>query len=269
MGSFRIALVVTLMFATGSHVRADCAVVNGSFESHGLVDNIYVRGLDGWDVQLPEGMFSGRIVTAWSTDGPHSLMLSANWLVTFAGGELGTVSQVILLNDVDRIVFDLKLETSGSGWDPAACTAVVLVDNDVVWESNFDRADIRGEYRDQAYVVDDKYRDGQLHRLAFGLRVNAGGMFWTTYTGYWDSIRCASRACSGGPWTGDFNRDCVVDVDDLMMMAGQWLTEVPLDSPYNLSTTVDENSRGAGTVNFLDWAAFSSNWLAGGVVQGQ
>ncbi len=269
MGSFRIALVVTLMLATGSHVRADCAVVNGSFESYGPVDNIYVRGLDGWDVQLPEGLFSGRIVTAWSTEGPHSLLLSANMMLTFADGELGTVSQMILMNDVDRIVFDLKLDTFGSGWDPTVFAAVVLVDQDVVWASDFEQADIRGEYRDQAYVVDDKYRDGQLHRLAFGLRANTGGQFWTTYIGYWDSIRCTSRTCSGDALTGDFNRDCAVDVDDLMMMAGQWLAEVPLDSPYNLGTTVDESSRGTGTVNFLDLAAFSNNWLAGGVGQGQ
>ncbi len=267
MGRFRIALVVTLMLTTGNSLgAADCSVANGSFESFGLLGSISLAQLDGWDVAVPESTFSGRIETSWPTDGSHNLMLAANWFMTFASGDMATVSQQMLLDDVEKIVFDLKLETlNKSAWGRGTCTAVVLIDNDVVWEPDLARADLRGEYRDQAVTVDDKYRDGRLHRLTFGLRMNEDGTFWETYKSFWDSIECVARTCSGASLPGDFNQDCFVNVDDLMLLAGRWLTEVPLDSPYSLWATTAESAQGASRVDGLDFAVLSNNWLAGGV----
>ena len=268
MGRLRIALVVTFMLTTGNNLGvADCRVVNGSFESFGLLDSISLAQLEAWDVAVPEPAFSGRIETSWPTEGGHNLMLAANWFMTFVSGDLATVSQEMLLDDVEKIVFDLKLATlNGSAWDPGVCTAVVLIDNDMVWQPDLARADIRGDYRDQALTVDGKYRDGQLHRLTLGLRMNTDGTFWETYRSYWDALECVARTCSVEPLPSDFNRDCFVNVDDLMLMAGQWLTEVPLDSPYNLCTTVAESAQGTATINGFDFAVLGNAWLAGGVL---
>jgi hypothetical protein len=287
MGRTRLAWAVVFMFATGNYLRTTGAdLVNGGFETDGPIGDIRVQAPSGWDVNLPPLLFSGSVAAGEATEGNYALKLSANWLVTFAGGETGTVSQPVLLDDVGEIAFDLRLRTSGAAWDPNLCTAAVWIDEDVVWRSDFARADIRGDYPDQVCRVDDKYRDGQFHRLALGLQVPVNEMLFTVHHSYWDAVECRPLDANDGGTDepndtgggdvneveflpGDLNRDSFVNTDDLRMMAAEWLTEVPADSPYNLYTLytgrpdADEEFTGIYTVNFFDLAVLARNWRAG------
>jgi hypothetical protein len=274
MGKVRIALTVMLLFATSNSIRAaDECLSNGSFEADGLISNVATRPPSGWDVNVPAGTFSGRVVSSWSTDGLYGLSLTANWFVTFTGGETATVSQMLVLDDVQEVGFDLRLRVSGRpvGWKPNTCTAVVRIDQDTVWESNFDPADIQGDYPDQTCQVAEKYRDGQPHRLALGLQMHVGGMLYEQYESYWDAVECRARTPDDGNdvefLPGDLDRDGLVDTGDLMMMADMWLQVVPVDSPYNLFTGVDEGLDGMDWVNLLDLAALSDSWRGGRPVQ--
>jgi hypothetical protein len=56
------------------------------------------------------------------------------------------------------------------------------------------------------------------------------------------------------PVDGDFNYDCTVNLNDLKMLADNWLLSNPLT-----------DLRGSdGKTNFLDYAAFSANWMYDG-----
>lgn len=262
MRTFRIAAIVVLLSGAYGLRAEECGLGNGSFEADGFIGDLNAKDPNGWDASVPAGKFMGYTTNTWPTDGDYNLKLTASWFVVFVAGEEATVSQEVLLDPVDQILFDLKLATQQSTpWDPNVCTAVVLIDGDVVWESDFGRADIRGEYPDQVFAIDNKYRDGQLHRLSLGLRMNTGGMFFEQYISHWDAVECTLRSDDGGPLFGDFNADGFVTADDLMLMSAMWLFDVPADSEYNLSGVDDVDSD--GIVNFYDFAVFGDNWRSG------
>lgn len=262
MRTFRIAAIVVLLSVGGGLRAEECGLANGGFEADGLIGDIRVKDPNGWDANVPVGKFSGYVANTWPTEGNYNLKLVASWFVLFVAGDEATVSQEVLLDPIDQIVFDLKLETQAStAWDPNVCTAVALIDDDVVWESDFGRADIRGEHPDQAFAVDNKYRDGQLHRLALGLRMNTGGRFFEQYISQWDAVECTLRSDDEEPLAGDFNADGLVTADDLMLMATMWLFDVPADDAYNLSGVDDVDAN--GIVNFYDLAVFGNNWQSG------
>ncbi len=271
MGRIGIALTVMLMLVTANHVRAaDGDLVNAGFEADQWIGDVRVQPPTGWDVNLPARMFSGSVVSSESADGLYALKLSAYWFVTFSGGETATVSQMVSLDSVAEIVFDLRLGTSGRavGWDPNICRAVVLIDEDVVWESDFAGADIRGDYPDQVYVVDDKYRDGMLHRLSLGLRMYADGIFFEMYDSYWDGVEFRLGSGGGDFLPGDFDADGLIDARDLMLMAGMWAADVPADSLFNLGTGPTEDPNGAvGRINFFDLAVLAESWRGSSLVQ--
>ena len=263
MTESRFAAIVVLLLAAQRCLIAADGFVNGSFEANGYIGDLRVKAPEGWDVNVPGFKFSGRILTNWPTDGVYNLSLSANWFVAFSGGEMATVSQMMVLDGVGRIGFDLMLKTlNRTAWDPNVCAAMVLIDDHVAWQPDFALPDVRGEYRDQACVVARKYRDGQPHRVSLGLRMHAAGMQFETYESYWDGIE--AMPLSDGDeelLPGDFNQDGSVDPDDLATMAAVWATEVPSESEYNISATDDEDS--VGLVNFFDLAVLGGNWLAG------
>jgi len=254
------AIMVTLSGTNWAQTDA-CRIVNGSFEDDGLIDDITAQEPNGWDANIPSGKFVARIDGAWSTEGRLSLFIASNWFTNFAAGDRATVSQQVSLTDVNEITFDLKLVTfSTLAWDPNAATAVVLIDGAVVWEPNRATSDLRGVYRDQAYAVEDKYRDGNPHTLSVGLRINVDTPAdFEYYRVWWDAIGCTVFCDGGGLLAGDFNRDCRVDIDDLTLGAAAWLSEVPFYDRYNLFR--DDDQAGRGTVNFSDLAIFAGNWL--------
>jgi hypothetical protein len=257
-----IGATMTVLFATGWAQAGVCEIINGSFEDDGQIGDITTREPNGWDVNVPSGKFTGEIDALWSTDGRFSLFISSQWFKAFTAGEAAIVSQDVFLKDVNEITFDLKLDTyTGLGWDPNSATAVVMIDDEVVWEPNIASSDIRGLYTGQRYAVEDKYRDENQHKLSFGLRINidttAG--FFEFYRVWWDSIECVIYCNGRGLLAGDFNRDCYVDVNDLELVTDLWLHEVDSYDKYNLFQ--DDDLAGYGTINFFDFAILADNWL--------
>jgi hypothetical protein len=256
-----IGATMLMLFAAGLAQAGVCEIVNGSFEDDGTIDDIVAQEPNGWDVNVPSGKFTGKTEASWSTDGSFSLFLSSQWFRAFAAGDSAIVSQDVFLDDVNEITFDLKLGTySGLGWDPNNATAVVLIDDEIVWEPNSASSDIRGVYTGQSYAVEDKYRDENPHKLSFGLRINIDTEdgFFEFYRVWWDSIDCVIYCNGGGFLAGDFNRDCYVDTNDLKLAADLWLDEVDSKGRFNLFQ--GDDLAGLGTINFSDFAIFAEGW---------
>jgi len=255
-------MVLVMLLAAGWTKADVCEIVNGSFEDDGLITDIAIQEPNGWLVSMPSGKFTGKTDASWSTDGSFSLFIFSQWFKPFSAGDMATVSQQVYLADVNEITFDLKLDTySGLEWDPNDVTAVVLIDDDVVWEPNNTDLDIKGVYPDQAYVVEDRYRDENLHKLSLGLRVNVDAEigFFDFYRVWWDSIECTSFCGGGGLLAGDFNHDCYINAHDLDLTADVWLAETPSYNRHNLFH--GDDLAGYGTINFFDLAVFANNWL--------
>lgn len=261
MKSLVIVGITMVMLSAGNRTQASvCEIANGSFESDGPINDITKHEPNGWNVGVPAGKFGGEIDARWATDGSFSLAVFSQWFTTFTAADLATVSQQVNLTDVNEIKFDLKLDTSlGTEWDPNRCTAVVMIDDDVVWQSNNVGSDVRGQYLDQTYTVENKYRDQARHRLSFGLRVNVAETFFDYYITRWDSIDCTSFCGEGGFLRGDLNRDCYVNMDDVNLVAEAWLDKVPLEHSYNLFRG-DDVVVGYGTINLFDFAVFAGGW---------
>jgi hypothetical protein len=257
-----IGAMSVVLFAAGWANADICELVNGSFETDGAIGDIMAQEPNGWDVNMPSGKITGNTEASWSTDGNFSLLFSSQWFTAFAAGDSGTVSQDVILDDVNEITFDLKLDNyTGFEWDPNIATAVVMIDDEIVWEPNSASSDIKGEYIGQSYAVEEKYRDENPHKLSFGLRINIdtdGGSF-EFYRVWWDSIECVIYCDGGGLLAGDFNRDCYVDASDLQQVADVWLLEVDSDDKHNLFR--DDDLAGFGTINFFDLAVLADNWL--------
>jgi len=265
-----IGAMIAVLFAAGWTNAEICELVNGSFEDDGAIGDIMAQEPNGWDVNVPSGKFTGKTDASWSTDGRFSLAMSSQWFTAFDANDMAIVYQNVFLDDVNEITFDLKLDTyTGLAWDPNNATAVVMIGDDVVWEPNSASTDIRGEYIAQSYAVEDKYRDGNPHKLSFGLRINidkpAG--FFEFYRLWWDSVKCVIYCGGGGLLAGDFNRDCLVDADDLQQVTDVWLLEVSSDDEHNLFR--DDDFDGFGSVNFFDLAIFADNWLLSSLMEPQ
>ena len=241
-------------------VRADvCEVVNRSFEDDGPIDDITKEDPNGWQVNVPVDKFGGYIRTEWITEGRFNATLYSQDYVNFDEEDMATISQQMYLADVNQIIFDVKLDTFyASEWDPNKCSAVLLIDEDVVWESNSVGSDVRGEYLDQIYTVEDKYRDENAHTFSLGIRVNVTEKLKDFYKTQWDSIRRTCYCGGGGLLAGDFNRDCYVDMSDLKLVADAWLDEV--DPYYGCNLYRGDDLAGYGTISFGDFAIYAVGW---------
>ena len=262
--------MILMLFAAGSANAEVCEIVNGSFEDDGTISDVMAQEPNGWEPNVPSGKFTSSIDATWSTAGRFSLVIYSQWFTAFDANDVAMVSQDVFLDDVNEITFDLKLDTySGLGWDPNNATAVVMIDDEIVWEPNSAKADIRGEYIGQSYAVQDKFRDGNPHKLSLGLRVNIDTQsgFSDFYLVRWDSIDCVIFCDGGGLLPGDFNRDCRVDASDLQQAADVWLLEVEPGNKYNLFR--DDDLGGIGTINFFDLAILADNWLLTSYIEQQ
>jgi hypothetical protein len=262
--------MMLMLFATGWANANVCEIINGSFEDDGTIDDITAQEPNGWEPNVPSGKFTASIDASWSTDGRFSLFLSSIWFKAFDANDAAIISQDVFLDDVNEITFDLKMDTySGSVWDPNNATAVLMIDDQIVWEPNSAKVDIRGEYIGQSYAVDDKFRDGNPHKLSVGLRINIDthSGFFEFYRLRWDSIDCVIFCDGGGLLAGDFNRDCLVDAGDLQDAADLWLLEVESGDKYNLFR--DDDLDGIGTINFYDLAILADNWLLTSYIEQQ
>ena len=261
MNRLVVIVVAAFLVTAGGFAQAvECPIVNGSFEDDGAIDDIANQDPNGWTVGPFAGKFVGYVYLDWVTNGTYNLTLNSKWVQTFAAGETATVSQQIELTDVNEITFDLLLDTYvGNAWDPNVCEPVLLIDNEVVWNPDVSSADIRGEYLAQKYVVEDKYRDSELHELSLGLMVKVDEKLYEQYLTNWDNIACNVFCNGGGLLSGDLNRDCNVDALDLQLLADAWLTPVDPQDKRNVSHVDDQ--QGYATIDFLDFAVYGDQWV--------
>ncbi|UCF44065.1 MAG: hypothetical protein JSV99_03865 [Planctomycetota bacterium] len=250
-----VLIVVLVLCARG---RAGTGVVmNGSFENDGWINDIRTEPPYRWcDVSVPSGKFSGWVSddTDWLTHGDYYLILSSYPYATFGINDTATVSQEVYLTDVNEIIFNVKLDTTyDDPWDPSERTAVLSIDGYPVWESNSVGSDVRGEYYDQVYIVEEEYKDAGSHRLSLGIRVNAAGYTYINYLAKWDVVRFDSHCGGFGYLPEDFDGDCYIDGVDSAMLVEQWLVEGP-NAKYDLF--------GDGIINFDDYALFTDYWMA-------
>ncbi len=251
--------VCVLLLSAKSAQACVPELVNGSFEEDGLISNITLLEPNGWDVNIPSVKFSGYVDTEWVTDGSYNLTLYTQRGVDFEVNDMAILSQEICLKGLRDIRFDLKLDRYyvEPPWDPN-CTAVLLIDENVVWESDIATT----VYIDESYNVSD-YKDENLHKLSLGIRVKADVTLGNYYKTHWDNIRLIAFPCDGNDYpVGDFDYDCYVDINDLQLFAEAWLLSLaPVNDPntkYNLFLTEEEQPY--GTINFFDFAIFASDW---------
>jgi len=251
--------VVVVMLIFGSWAQAGVSIImNGSFENDGYISDITVKAPYRWcDVNVPSAKFSGWVLerTDWSSHGDYCLIIRSRPYRTFAVNEIATVSQQVYLSDVNEIIFDIKLDTTYSDpWDPSKRTAVLMIDNNVVWESNSVGSDVRGEYFDQVYSVAGEYKDANSHKLSLGIRANVAEYTYIDYQAKWDFVKFNTHCGGFGYLPGDFNLDCYTDMLDLKALAERWLEENPA---YKYDLFEDDES----IIDFRDFAIFADSLL--------
>jgi hypothetical protein len=256
---FIFAIATVLMLCSQAAVAG--AIKNGSFEEPGVVlwppltpNNCP----NDWnDINLPTNKFSGWVSYEWSSDETYSLTLFSLGNKVFNVNEIGMISQDVPLTigEVDEITFDIRLYTSSGGWNPNMRRAVVCIDGEVVWESNDVGPDVRGEYYDQYFVVPEKYKDGQPHRLSLGVRIDSNALTSIAYYTDWDNVNSTTYCGGFGLLAADLDRDCYVDFFDLAMLADVWLAEVQSNDKWNLFRGEPD-----GFINFYDFAVYAGTY---------
>jgi hypothetical protein len=230
-------------------------VKNGSFEADGIISSIATNPPQHWcDVSIETNKFGGYVNDEWSSHDGKSVTIYSRPYQTFSAGDMVTISQDVYLIDVNEVIFDVKLGTDpmwDDPWDPNKRSAVMLIDANVVWESNSVGSDIRGEYLEQIYDINEIYKDANSHTLSLGIRVNANETTFIEYRAAWDFVKFDTYCGGLGYLVEDLNRDCYVDMNDLGMLTGQWL----LEDIYDLYEDEED------TVNFHDYGVFADGWL--------
>lgn len=263
MKKVMVVLMMTAVVLFVSGARAGVSVVmNSSFEHDGYINDINEEPPYRWsDVSAADAKFKGLVADAtdWTIHGDHYLVLYSYSYAILNAGDEATVSQQVYLTDVNEIVFNVRLETSvgyDDPWHTSKRTAFLKIDQDVVWDSNgLEGApdDVRGEYLDQVYIVEEEYKDANSHTLSVGLRVNQDD--WLNPVSYytkWDLVRFDTHCGGFGYLSQDFARDCYIDGLDLAVLARQWLEDV--NEVYDLFKD--------GIFNFNDYDLFAEYWMA-------
>jgi len=255
-----IAAVMVMMLLSNKTKGGVSLVMNGSFENDGGIDPVTTENAPQYwcDVDIPTDKFLCWVNTDWSTHGygdGNSLTFYSNIFVDFVAGDMAMVSQQVYLEeDVNQIIFDLKLGTvGGDPWDPSKRSALVLIDRDIIWNSSDWPPDANGEYRNQIVDIDEVYKDANWHTLSLAMRSNVSQTEWFyEYTARWDFVKFDAHCGGFGYLWEDLNLDCYVNMLDLEMLAGQWLNEDP-NEEYDLYQD--------GIVDFRDFAFFAGYWM--------
>ena len=253
-----VLMAVIIMLLSGKSQAGVSVVVNGSFENDGPINPITEEDTpQKWwcDANLPSGQFGGSVSdTGWATHGDCYLALYSYDWEEFDVNDMAIISQWVELEDVNEIIFDVNLSTYwDEPWDPAKRTAVLLIENKIVWESSNEGADVRGDYFDQTYTVDPNYKVPGLQKLSLGIRANVYEfMSFVYYRVQWDFVKFDTHCGGFGYLPEDLNQDCYVNMLDLEMLAGQWLAEDP-NEEYDLYRD--------GIVDFRDFAFFAEYWM--------
>ena len=255
-----LMMVMVMLLLANKTEAGGSVVVNSSFEYDERVINPITEENtpERWDdVNIPEDLFGGYVYDGgWSTDGYYSLTLFSRPYKTFASGDMAMISQRVYLADVNEISFDLKLEAypSSQVWDPSKRSALVLIDDIVVWDSDNLEPNESGEYID-VFVDVNGYENS--HKLSLGIKADTNESSIIEYLARWDIVRFDAHCWGDGYLRADLTgpdgrRDCYVDEFDLKLLAENWLEENPA---YRYDLFED------GIVNFPDYTIFADNWL--------
>jgi len=251
------AAFAVLVFFAGRAQAQVSVVMNGSFENDGVVSDVSAGLPERWEmVDVAEGQFAGWIDEDWSTHGRYSMTLYSRPTGMFEAGDVCRVSQQVYLQDVEEIIFDIRLDTDWSGiaWSNEKRSAQVLLDGQVLWDSVLLGPDADGEY---SVVVDGiDVNDANEHTLSLAMRANVSeAKPYVAYIAQWDFVKFDTHCGGFGYLPQDLSRDCYVDMTDLKLLAARWLS-TSADYPYDLAPDVE------GCVNLADFTVFSDRWLA-------
>jgi hypothetical protein len=236
--------------------------MNGSFEKNGhSITNIAQEAPIFWcDVDIPSGKFKAKVTDVWSTHDVQDLGLSLeirSELSSIAKGDTATVSQrVYFEQDVNSISFDLWLTSLfGPEWDHNERTVLVLIDEQIIWNSN-DLPIHNGEFLGTVIIDSDAFAgflDDDWHDLTIAMRSNVDDIIpLDYYVCRLDFIKF-DKYCGGlGFLDGDLNQDCYVTLADLAVLGLSWMNE-----PASLKDDLNED----GIVDNNDLALFAEDWL--------
>lgn len=234
-------------------------IMNGSFEYDGEISVVDAENAPRYwsDINLPaennDYKFEAGVLESSPTQGDYSLRIVSVKYGEFHINETGWIAQKVNFDEANEIIFDIRLDTQGNkDWNPALRSAVIMIDSNVVWESNSVGDDVRGEYLNQSYTIDPNYKDGRIHTLALGLRVNSLAGSPIVYQAEWDFIKFNVHCGGFGYLTGDINQDCYVDLADYAQLADEWMKETG-----NIKKDMD----GDGYIDEYDVALFAEDWL--------
>lgn len=251
-GLYGFGIVCLLSWAMAGQAAEVSLIRNGSFEMDGQISDITVHPPTNWnEVNIPVSKFVGVVNNQWDTNGSFSLALSTGIYATFQKGDSATVEQCLFIGDVNQIVCDLKLNNQlyqyGVNWDSTLFSAIITIDGNAIWDSNWAGLNQNGVYHIE--VNDINVIPGS-HFLGIGIRANTAAPtpYYYYYIASWDSIRFSSMEIYPPV---DFNHDCIVDIYDLQTFADGWLE------------SNGEDLNGDGIEDFADFAVFASYWMFG------
>jgi len=235
-------------------------VKNGSFE----YDGDLILSTDGrmpkyfCDVNFPADRFTGYIDSRWwshssGAGSGRSLSFSSLYGASFEAGDCATISQQTYLADVNYITFDIQLTTDYPAtfdWDPALFNAFVMVDERVAWDSNELQFTGNGTYHVE--VNDINITDSDIHTLTLGMKAIAPSTTYINHIARWDFVKFDTYCGGLGYLPFDFDRNCYVDIDDMQILADEWLS--------SRSSQLDLFVDYVGDIDFRDFAVFASHW---------
>jgi len=255
----KVFIMAAIVLMSGHLAQAGVSIVkNGSFENNGAISDITTKAPQYWcGINVPTAKFGGKVDTAWKTHGSYSLTLYSKAGKSFIVGEEAAVSQQVYLGDVNEIFFDIQLTgTHGSyPWDSKKFSAILRIDSNDIWDSKgLEPNNVNGSYSIE--FNDVNVNDSNMHTLSLVMRANKSEMQITQYNVRWDFVKFDTHCGGFGYLPEDLNMDCYVDINDLGMLAEQWLeTEPNYNDRYDLF--IDDSN----TINFYDYAVLAAGWL--------
>jgi hypothetical protein len=252
MKRFVSVCAAVLLLLDGVAMAAVGIVKNGSFENNGSMDYVTPdQRPEYWcDVSFDEFKFSAYVGSDWSTHGDYSLTMYTNMFGTFATNDAVTISQSVYLANVSKIMFDVQLFANNGVWDPNVATAEVLIDNTEIWNSDGLEYNA-GQFTGQVTAdINQTFKDGNSHVLSLRLKTDTGDLSFVQYAAQWDFVRFDSFCNIPSFLPADFDRDGIVDINDLKILANVWLEQRSIDLT------------GDGFINLADFAILAGDWMS-------
>jgi hypothetical protein len=255
-GFFSVCATILLLL-DGFSMAGVSIVKNGSFENDGYIGHVIPQDTNTWpehwcDVSYDGFIFDAYVSSIWKTHGSYSLTFYNVSDATFQAGDSATVAQSGFFSNARQISFDIELTTEWPqdiNWgDYNLFSAVLIVDNDIIWDSNEAGIFENGQYHIE--VNDLNISDG-VHILAIGIRANTtlSEPYYYWNFARWDFIKFDTVCGGAGFLPADLTRDCVVDINDLKAFAEGWL------DPNGPDLTGDT------AVDFADFAILADSWM--------